>query len=130
MIDPRPHTSYWIDALKAKGVNAFRQNEVPGSVGGPTGTPPNLFTIVHIERRFLPYARASGENDITGWRAVLVCVGRTVAEAQFVAMRTYEVFNEATPTIDGEPFGPVQFELEQTPEPDNGRYTGRTQFTY
>lgn len=129
-IDPRAHTTYWLDALKAKGVAAFRQNEVPGSVGGPTGTPPSLFVVVHIERRFLPYARVSGENEITGWRATVVGVGSSVANAQLMSMRVTEVFNEAIATIGGTPYGPVQFELEQTPEPDSGKYAGRTQWTY
>lgn len=129
-LDPRQHTTAVLGLLTGKGVAAYRQNEVPGTTGGPAGTLPNLFAIVHVERRFIGYTRSSGENDITGWRATIVHAGRTVTEAQWVAMRVSEALNEAVLMIGGEPYGPVQFELEQTPESDSGRYSGRTQWTY
>lgn len=130
MIDARTHTTHWVEAIKSQGLAAYRQNEVPGSVGGPSGTPPNTFAVVHIERRFTPVTRASGLNDITCWRAVVMHVGNTISNAQLAAMRVSDALDGATLALGGDFYGPVLFELEQAPEFDAGRYAGRTQWTY
>lgn len=123
MIDPRPHSAAIIAALTARGVAAFTLDAVPDKL-------PPRFAVVHIARRFNAPVRSSAETDIVLWRATVSHVGSSVNETLWISMRVAEALNEATLTIAGDTYGPIQFELEQEPEPDDGRFSGRSQWTY
>lgn len=128
-LDVREHSAVIKALIEAQGKPAYDYGDVPGAFGNP-GVLPDIYNVVSVERRFNPPIRLSAETDIYLWRVVVQHVGRAVYEAQSAHADVTAALNEAVVTIDGVTYGPIQFELDQAPEPDDGRFTGRSQWTY
>lgn len=140
-IDPRVHTAAVKAALNSTlgSVNpvpssgplgkALDYDEVPGA-NGKGGTLPHIYVVVSVERRAGAPLRGTATTGRTGWRISARCVGRTVDEALWAMFKVATALNEVRLTIDGLPTTPVQFEADQTPEWDSGRYSALARYTY
>lgn len=114
---------------------AYDYDQVPGSKLNPIEAErrlplPGQYALVTVERRFVPALRATAQAGRSSWRVTVLAVGRTVGEAQWMQSRIDQALDENQLTIGGRLTTPLLFELSQTPEPDEGRFTGRSQYTY
>lgn len=131
LIDPRVHATAVKAALDAAlgAGKALDYDEVPGT-NGNAGKLPNIYVAVSIERRGGARVRATATTGRTGWRVAARCVGRTVDECRWALFKVATALNETQLTIDGLPTTPVQFETDQAPEWDDGRYSALALYTY
>lgn len=118
-----------ITAALAPSWTAYDYGKVPGADGN-TGTLPNIFCLVSVERRFNSNLRLSAQAGTGGWRVSVRCLGRTVDEARWAMDRVTRALNEARLLIDGRATTPIQFESDQAPAFDDGRYSGLSSWTY
>lgn len=130
VIDSREHASAVKAALTAEldEWDAYDYDELPGS-NGNAGTLPAIFVLVAVERRYNPLLR-SARAGATGWRVSVRCVGRTIDEARWAMYHAGLALNEQVLTVDGSPTTRLQFESDEAPAPDDGRYSGRAFYTY
>lgn len=136
-IDARPHATALKTAITAtlNEWSAYDLDEVPG--GKYTADEelrkqplPPMYAVVHVERRYVPGLRSSGQASRSSWRVTVVAVGTTVDEARWVLDRADEALDSARLDVDGRRTSPLAFELSSSPEPDEGRFSARTQYTY
>lgn len=130
LVDSRSHAEAVKAALVATvGAKVYDYDEVPSMNGNP-GVLPNIYVVVSVERRAGAPRRASASTGRTGWRVAARAVGRTVDETRWAMAKVAAALNEARLTIDGTETTPAQFEADQAPELDNGRYSGLALYTY
>ena len=130
--DSRPHATAVraaVTASLAPSWTAYDYGKVPGSDGN-AGSLPSIYALVSVERRYNPNLRLSAQAGQAGWRIAVRVVGRTADEARWAMARTADALNEKRLTIAGRSTTPIQFESEQTPELDNGRYSALALYTY
>lgn len=127
LTDARPHSTAIRTAIDAAMVGgdwkAYDLDDVPKPL-------PHIYVVVHIERRYNPSLRLSAQASFAGWRVSLRCVGRTVDEVRWVMNRVATALNEKVLTVSGEPTTPIQFENDESPELDDGRYSALARYTY
>lgn len=131
-IDSRPHASAVKAAVTsslAPSWTAYDYGKVPGSDGN-SGTLPSIYALVSVERRFNSNLRLSAQASQTGWRITVRSAGRTIDETRWAMNRAAVALNEARLTVEGRATSPIQFEVEQSPELDGGRYSGLSSWTY
>lgn len=129
-VDPREHAGAVKAALNATlNDKAFDYDEAPG-LNGKSGTIPNVFALVSVERRGGVSPRAIGGTGRTGWRIAVRCVGRTVDECRWALWKTAVALDEVRLTVDGTETTPIQLEADQAPEFDDGRYSAAVLYTY
>lgn len=131
VIDSREHAAAIKAAVNVQlgdDVECYEYDEVPG-VNGNDGTEPRKYAVFSIERRYNPNLRAAKAGG-TGWRVAARCNGMTVDESRWVMFKTAAALNETVLTIDGSPTTRLQFEADQAPEFDDGRYSGLALYTY
>lgn len=135
LLDSRAHASA-VRTLVSDALgpwDAYYYGKVPGSDGNP-GTLPHIFALVSVERRFNPNLRLSANATGVGWRISVRVVGRTVDEARWALMFVTAALNEARLSLltDSGPRSttPIQFESEQPPALDDGRYSATSTWTY
>lgn len=109
--------------------DAYDYDEVPGT-NGNAGTVPAIFVLVSVERRYNPNLRSTAKAGMTGWRIAVRAVGPTVDEVRWALLKVATALNEERLTVDGSPTTPIQFESDQAPEFDDGRYSGIALYTY
>lgn len=132
VLDSRPHAEAVKAAVDAAlgPVNAYDYDEVPGA-NGNTGTQPNIYVAISLERRYNPNLRSTAQAGMTGWRIAARGVGRTVDEVRWALFKVAEALNEQRLTIDGTPTTPIQFENDlEAPRYDDGRFTAAAAYTY
>lgn len=131
VLDSRAHATAVKAAIKAQlgPNNAYDYGTVPGADGN-TGTLPNIFVLVSVERRYNPNLRLSAQAGTTGWRIGVRALGRTVDESRWALLKVATALNEARLTIDGTTTTPIQFESDQAPVLDEGRYSALSLWTY
>jgi hypothetical protein len=132
VLDSRPHATACrtaITATLAPSWTAYDYGKVPGADGNP-GTLPNIYALVSVERRYNPTLRLSAQSGAVGWRVAVRVVGRTVDEARWALSRVADALNEQRLTVGAQTTTPLQFESEQSPEPDDGRFSALTLYTY
>lgn len=130
--DLRPHATAIKAAIKAAlptSVNVYDYSTVPAT-NGNTGTLPASFVIVAIERRYNPNLRMSAQAGGSGWRVSARCVATTVTNAGLLLAAVATALDEVEIDIAGEMTTPVQFESDETPAYDDGRYAGLSIWTY
>jgi hypothetical protein len=130
--DFRPHATAIkaaIDAALPTTVNVYDYSTVPGT-NGNTGTIPAQFVIVALERRYNPNLRTTAQAGSTGWRISARAVATSVTNAGLLLAAVSTALNEQRLTIDGETTTPIQFESDQAPEFDSGKYAGLSLWTY
>jgi hypothetical protein len=108
---------------------AYDYDEVPGS-NGNAGTLPNIYVALSVERRAGAPLRSTASTGRTGWRVAARCVGRSVNECRWAVNKVAVALNEKALTIGGDVTTPVQFESDQAPELDDGRYSALALYTY
>jgi hypothetical protein len=117
---------------------AYDYDEVPGGADTADANVraqplPHIYVVVAVERRFAPAQRPTGAGR-SSWRVTAVPVGRTVDEARWAMLRDERALDEARLVIadsDTEhTTSPLTLELASQPEPDDGRFSGRVQYTY
>lgn len=132
VIDARPHAAAVkaaVTAAMAPLWTAYDYGKVPGSDGN-AGTLPSIYALVSVERRFNSNLRLSAQASQTGWRVTVRLVGRTIEESRWAMNRAAVALNEARLSVEGRSTSPIQFETDQSPELDGGRYSGLSSWTY
>lgn len=108
-----------------------------GKVSGEPGNGsklPNAFALLSVERRYVLPNRQGG-TAVTGWRVSVRFVGTTAANARRIGGWVRDAF-ESTPgrgkrlTVLGVESTPVTHESTTAVEPDDGRYSGLSQWTF
>lgn len=131
VFDQRPHLAAIQAAIKAHfGPNgAFNYGEVPGA-NGNTGTLPNIFALVQVERAISGTHLLSGNAAIGEWRTVVRGLGRTVLEAEWALAKIHDALNEQRLTVGSMQTTQLQHGGSEAPAFDDGRYVGWHMFTY
>lgn len=107
---------------------------VPGDENHPVEaerekSPPAIYVLLTIERRYVGPRRA-GRAGRSGWRVLARYVGRTVDEARWALDKVTDAIEEQRLDIAGQTSTPVTHETSTAIEPDGGRFSGLTAFTY
>lgn len=130
--DFRPHATAIRAAIKAAlpaSTNTYDYATVPGT-NGNAGTVPASYVIVAVERRYNPNLRMTAQAGMTGWRVSVRSVATTVNNAGLLMAAVSTALNEQRIEVDGASTTPIQFESDQTPEYDTGKYAGLSLWTY
>lgn len=131
LLDPRAYST----AIKAALTESlgpdrvFEYGQVPGADNTP-GTLPYIFALISLERRFNPDVRLSAETEVVAWRLSVRSMGRTISETQWAMFRVAAALNEKSLPVGDDFTSPLQFESDQAPELDDGRYSGMSTFTF
>lgn len=91
-------------------------------------TLPAIYALITVTRRFGGEPRNDGRRPLTGWRLTTLAVGRSVDEARIARDWLHAALNEKR--IPALSTSLVEFESENPIEPDDGRYSGVTVWTY
>ena len=130
LLDSRPLTEAIRTAIEAQfGTwQVYDYGQVPGADGN-AGTLPDIYALLSVERRGNPQVRASARTTRTGWRFTVRVVGRTVNEARWALAKVAAAVNENQLNVGTDTTTPIQFERDQAPELDEGRYTALSSWT-
>lgn len=134
LLDSRKHAEALKAAIKLEigKWQIYDYGKVPGADGNP-GKLPDIYALLTVERRYNPLVRSTKAGS-AGWRATVRVVGRTVDEARWASLAVTAALNESRLEIltDAGPryTSSIQFESEQSPEPDDGRYSALSSWTY
>lgn len=125
-------SAHW-DAIKALltasplGDHAYDFGKVPGADGN-SGTLPTTYVLLTVERRYA--APNNGRSAVTGWRVSCRFVGTTSPNARAVGNWVTAALNEARVTVGGVQSTPITHESTNSVEPDDGMYSGLSQWIY
>lgn len=126
------------DALKALlvatnlGADVYDYGKVPGADGN-AGSLPDVYALLSVERRYVE-PRQAGGTSVTGWRASVRYVGTSAHNARVIGGWVRDAF-EVSPgrgkkvTVGGIESTPITHETTSSVEPDDGRYSGLSQWT-
>lgn len=103
--------------------SAYDYDDVPDDL-------PNMYALVSLSKRFGAPVYMCGGKAMTGYRLTTLAVGRTVDEARWVRDRVAGAVEDRTLDLAGRTSTAVRLESEQPIEPDDGRYSGLTSWTY
>lgn len=106
----------------------YDYGKVPGA-NGNQGTLPAIYVLITVERRYVAPMRA-GRAGRSAWRVTCRYVGRTVDEARWAANRVTLALDEVELQIGGRRSTPITHESTTTVEPDEGRFSGLSTWTY
>lgn len=101
----------------------YEVDEVPGSTGGPTGTPAARYVSFELGRRWHPERRGDADT-VPGWsltthyRAPNVTDVRRGRDATTAALE-----NRAYSLPDGDTVGPFSFQFDEQPEYVDGGWS-------
>lgn len=131
LLDSRPQAVAIKAAIKASfGPNdVYDYGQVPGADGN-AGTLPDIFALISLERTTNPTVNMAAKAGTTGWRVSVRVVGRTTDEARWALFKAATALNEAQLTIESRITTPLFLESEQTPTPDDGRFSGVAIYTF
>lgn len=99
--------------------SAYDYDDVPGDL-------PAIYVLVTVTRRFGGDKRNDGKLSRIGWRATTLAVGRTADEARWAR-------EKVAGALEGKRLGDsslIDFDSESPIEPDDGRWSGLTSWTY
>jgi hypothetical protein len=130
-LDARLHATAVKAALEAQlgAVNVYEYGTVPGSDGN-AGTLPENYVLITVERRFGGVTRMTAQRGVVGWRITARSVGMSVTNTRLTMLKVATALNEKRLTIDSDPTTPIQFEAEQAPELDSGRFSALSIYTF
>lgn len=103
--------------------SAYDYDDVPDDL-------PSMYALVSLSKRFGAPVYMCGGRAMTGYRLTTLAVGRTVDEARHVRGLVAEAIEDQQLYLAGYTSTRVRFESEQPIEPDDGRYSGLTSWTY
>lgn len=124
VIDERLHR----DALEA--LVAGPLNGKAYDYDGTPTTLPNIFTLLSIERRYVPPRTGSGLSGRSGWRVAFRYVGRTVDEARWAGLKIAQALDQQRLSVGGFTSTPITHESTAAIESDDGRFSGLAVYTY
>ena len=130
MTAPALDTRQHVAALKAAVSATLGADRVYrfGDIEGKTTMPP-IYALLAVERRFAPSDR-QGMAGRSGWRVSVRYVGRSASEAEWAEFKVGQALDGVRLTIDGHTSTPVAHESTTTVEPDSGRFSGLSSYTY
>lgn len=130
-LDARAHVVAVKAAIKAQSgaTNVYDYGTVPGFDGNSDKAPDN-YILITVERRFGAPVRLTTQAGLSGWRITARSVGRSVHNTRLSMFQVATALNENRLPIDGRTTTPIQFESEQPPELDSGRFSGLSVYTY
>jgi hypothetical protein len=103
--------------------SAYDYDDVPDKL-------PALYALVTVTKRAGAPVYMCGGKATTGYRLTTLAVGRTVDEARWVRDIIAATIEDQALDVAGTPSTRVRLESEQPIEPDDGRYSGLTTWTY
>jgi hypothetical protein len=128
-IDERHHDTALRALLKpALNDHVYNFGDVPGADGND-GELPDIYAVVHLERRTAPVGPA-GLARRSGWRIYVRCVGRTVKEARWALKRATNALEGVRIEVDDIRSTPLAHDSSDGVRPDDGRQSGLVEFTY
>ena len=130
LVDARPHATAVKSAIAAAlgSLHVYDHGQVPGTYSN-TGSLPNIFVLVAIERRQSPVLRSARAGD-AGWRVITTALGRTVAECNWARLKVAEALCEQRLEVSGFSTTPIQFESDTAPKYDDGRFAADAFYLY
>lgn len=130
-LDPRVHASAVKAAITATvgAGRVFDYGKVPGADGNP-GTLPDIYVLTTVEPMGGALLNMAAKASRRGWRVTARGVGRSVAEAGWALAQVSEALDEVALVVGGAATSPAQLESGQDAEPDDGRYSGLSVWTY
>lgn len=91
--------------------------------------PPSYYTEVMVSQRLSTGPRTDDPSSRSEWRVLTRAVGQRYANAQLMRARAHALHG-ATLTVGGETF-PVERSIDDDPiGPDDGWWSGTSEFTY
>lgn len=116
--DPRPRA----DAIKAAiaaqvpiGVSVYEVDEVPDSLGGPSGTTPARYVTFELGRRWHP-GRRGGADTVPGGALTTHCRAANVNDVRDLVLAvTTALENRIYDLPDGDTIGPFSFQFDEEP---------------
>lgn len=130
--DFRPHLAAIKAAVKAAlpaSISVYDYSEVPGS-NSNGGTLPTKYVAVAVERRYSPNLRISAQDGGSSWRTSVRSVASSVSDAGLLMAAVALALNEESLLVGGESTTSTQFESQEAPAYDSGRYSGHSIWTY
>lgn len=129
--DLRLHYALFLDLLNAALAPrmAYRFGEVPG-LDSNAGTPPTLYALLDVQRRYYLPQSLSAQPDVTGWVVSVRGVGRTVSEAAWVLDRTVDTLESTQVVLDGQTTTPLTFDTSDPIASDGDVFSGLASYTY
>lgn len=136
-LDERLHASALKAAIKARlgPRDAYDYGRVPGDKNNPDEDErdqslPDIFVLVSVERTYNANVNMAAKAGTTGWRVEARSVGRTVDEARWAMAKVALALNEVSLVIAGRATTALQYESGRAPAPDDGLFSGTSQWTY
>ncbi|WP_292605968.1 hypothetical protein [Nocardioides sp. REDSEA-S30_B4] len=92
---------------------------------------PAYYTEVMVMRRETGAPRRGGAaSQVTGWRVLTRAVAKDYINALEMRRRTFAALHEAALTVDGESFFVEHAVTDDPIGPDDGWFSGTSEFTY
>ena len=105
------------------GRGVFDYDDAPATL-------PKLYARVTVSKRAGAPVYMSGGKAMRGYRLTTLAVGTTVDEARWVRDKIAATIEDRPVVIAGRETTRLRMETEQPIEPDDGRYSGLTTWTY
>lgn len=130
LVDSRPLTEAVRAAVEtALGAwQVYDYGQVPGADNN-AGPMPAIYGLLSVERTPGSERRMSGQHNVSGWRIVVRVVGTTVNETRWALNKVAVALNETTLNVGTRSTTPIQFERDQAPELDEGRFSALSSWT-
>lgn len=124
VLDERVHRSVLTAAI------ATHEDDLPVyDYGKVPSTLPPIYALLSVERTYVQ-PRKVGVATRSGWRVSLRYVGRSVAEASWAGLKAAQALDQQRLVFDGFTSSPLTHESTTQIEPDDGRFSGLTNYTY
>ena len=127
-------TAVW-DIVKATlvllvpaGVTVYRRGAVPGTDGN-SGTLPQKFVALHLERRYIPAAHGSRHRSRSGWRMVVRAVADSSRNAEALLVDCSGI-EDVEFVVGADTSTPVAQETSEAVKPDDGKFSAATTYTF
>jgi hypothetical protein len=133
MADLLDASTHW-DAVKAllsaspAGNDVYDYGDVPGESSGNPGDLPEAFVVLSVSRRYAP--PNNGRSAASGWRISCRHVAKTAADARLIGTWVTDALNEVRLSLEGVASTPITHESTTAVEPDDGMFSGLSQWTY
>lgn len=130
-VDARPVAGALKSAIGAEVApnSVYEYRQVPGADSN-AGVLPSIFVLLSIERRQNIYVRMTARTDVSGWRVATRCAGRTVDECRWAMNRVARALDGQVLEVADQVSTPIQFESDEAPAWDDGRFTAVSMWTF
>ena len=135
-IDERAHKAVWVPIIEANfsTYHVYGYDDVPGQRGAEgkvnAGATPPIYGLISVTRRYVGTNYRSGLIGAKGVRLIVSAVGRTEDEAAWARMHIAQAIEGVAITVGGVESTITSFVLDTPITYDDGRYVGRSEFSY